>query len=367
MIIAVNSRLNKYDGHIMNATLNRLVQKYREHKFLFIFDKAYPGDQIFPANVEVIISGPEAGNTLRLQYWLNYKLPALLKKHKADMVLNLDGTCSLRTKKPQCLLVNDLDFLNDGAAKKTWLTRFYKKYMPAFLVKAKSTVTVSDDLKKALVEKYRVEETSIDVVNPGIDPIFKPLDWEEKEKVKDKYADGKAYFLFNGPINENSNLINLLKAFTFFKKRQKSNMLLMIAGKANESFKNEFKNYRLRDEVRLLENLSQPELAEITAAAYAMVYPVIYSGFSLLPLQAMQCGVPVVTSRIEPLISLYGNAALYAHAADFNNIAEHMMLVYKDEERAKELMAAGSMLAKQYQPDDAAGQLMQSILKTFNT
>lgn len=366
MIIAVNSRFIKDDDNIMNATLNQLVQKYPEHKFLFIFNKLSHADESFPANVEPIITGAETSSNLRLQYWLNYKLPRLLKKNKADILLSLDGACSMRTKKPQCLLVNDLNFLNEGQAKKNWLTRFYKKHTPAFLAKAKSIVTVSDHLKKALVEKYKVKETSIDIIKPGIDPIFKPLDWEEKEKAKDKYAGGKAYFLFNGPINENSNLINLLKAFTFFKKRQKSNMLLLIAGKANESFKKEFKNYRLKDEVRLLEDLSQPELAEITAAAYAIVHPVIYSGFALSPFQAMQCEVPVVSSRIEPLISLYSNAAIYADATDFKDIAEHMMLVYKDEGRAKEVIAAGCLLAKQYQPDDTADQLMQSILRAFN-
>ena len=67
------------------------------------------------------------------------------------------------------------------------------------------------------------------------------MDWEEKELIKEKYADGKAYFLFSGDINQRSNLINLLKAFSFFKKRQKSNMLLLIAGNADEAFKKELK------------------------------------------------------------------------------------------------------------------------------
>jgi len=350
----------------MRATLTRLALENPEHKFLYIFNRPYQADQSFPANVESLLVGPETSNILRLQYWLNYKLPALLKKHKADIVLNLDGTCSMRTKKTQYLFVNDLAFLNDTASKKTWVNRFYKKNTPAFLVKAKKIATISDHLKSTLIEKYKVHEASLDVIKPGIEDVFKTLNWEEKEKIKEKYADGKAYFLFSGTINENSNLINLLKAFTFFKKRQKSNMLLLIAGKANDAFKKEFKNYRLRDEVRLLEDLSQPQLAEITAAAYALVHPVIYTSFAVSPLQAMQSGVPVISSAIEPLTSLYGNAALYADAADFNDIAGQMMLVYKDEVRAKELVAAGSVLVKQYQAEVAASKLMQSILKTFN-
>ncbi len=371
MIIAVNSRFIKNEQpegyvNIMSATLNRLTQKFPEHKFLFIFDRPYSENLSFRENVQPIITGPETGSSLRLQYWLNYKIPALLKKHAAAVFISLDGTCSLRTKTPQCILVHDLGFINDTAAKKTWLTRFYKKNMPAFLAKAKCVVTVSDHLRSTLVDKYKLNEATIDIIKPGIANVFKAIDWEEKEKIKEKYTDGKAYFLFSGVINENSNLINLLKAFTFFKKRQKSNMLLLITGKANESFKKEFKRYRLRDEVRLLEDLSMQELAEITGAAYAMVYPVIYSDLALPPLQAMQCAVPVVTSSIESLAALYGNAALYADATDFKDIAEKMMLVYKDEDKAKELTTAGSLLVKQYRPDDAADRLMQSILKAFN-
>ncbi len=366
MIIAINCRFIKNDESIISATLNQLAQKYSAHTFLLLFDRPLPANLSFTANVEPIIAGPETSSSLRMQYWLNYKLPALLKKHKADIFVSLDGTCSMRSKIPQCLLVSDLGFLNDAVGKKTWLSRFYKKHEPAFLAKAKSIVTVSDHARSTLAENYKINRSAIDIIKPGLDPLFKPLDWEAKERIKEKYADSKAYFLFSGVINENSNLINLLKAFTFFKKRQKSNMLLLIAGKANDAFKKEFKNYLLRDEVRLLEDLSHTELAEITAAGYAMVHPVIYSGFSQSPLQAMQCGVPVVTSNIESLVSLYSNAALYADAADFKDIAENMMLIYKDEDKAKELIVAGSLLVKQYQPADAADQLMRSILKAFN-
>jgi glycosyltransferase involved in cell wall biosynthesis len=363
MIIAVNTRLNKemqpegYEG-FMFTILNHLTKNNPQHRFLFIFDSAYDEETDFTENVQPIVIGPKTGNSLRLQYWFNYKLPAVLRKHKADVFLSMECICSLRTKIPQCLLVSDLSFLQSSQLMKKKQTGFYKKFMPAFLAKAKTIATISAYSKKTIADYYKIAAAGITVVHPCIDDIFKPLDWKEQEIIKEKYTEGKAYFL----CSSNSNLINLLKAFSFFKKRQKSNMLLLIAGDADESFKKELKSYKFRDEVRLLKNLAQEDLAKITAAAYAMVHPVWYDDMALPVLQGMQCGVPVVTSKTEPLPSVFGEAALYFNPENHEDIAQKMMLVFKDEGKVKELVKAGNELMQQ-QPGKNTDLLMQCILK----
>ena len=143
-------------------------------------------------------------------------------------------------------------------------------------------------------------------------------------------------------------------------------MMLLLAGNANEIFKKELKNYKFRNEVKLLENLSAEQLAGITAAAYALVHPVLYTGLALAPLQAMQCGVPVVTSNTGALPSICGNAALYADPNNFIDIAENMMLVFKDEDKAAQMVRAGKAMLQQYDWDKTADLLMQSILKAAN-
>ena len=143
-------------------------------------------------------------------------------------------------------------------------------------------------------------------------------------------------------------------------------MLLLVAGNADEPFKKELKSYKFRNDVKLLENLTKEELAKITAAAYAMVFPVLYTDFALAPLQAMQCGVPVVAVNTGALPSICGNAALYADPNNFTGIAENMMLVFKDEDKAAELVKAGKALLQQYDWDKAADLLMLCILKCVN-
>lgn len=371
MTIAVNTRISGdeqpegYDSFLFEC-LARLTQKYPQHTFIFIFDKPYPNDLIFTKNVTPVVAGPQAKNPLLVKYWYNYKIPALLKKYKATVFLSMDGICSLRTKLPQCLLVQDLGFLQHPRSEKRPKTKFYNKFTPEFLATAKSIVTLTEFSKTVLVNQYKISADKIDVISFGIDENFKPLPAEEKEIIKEKYADGKEYFLFSGKIDPRNNIINLLKAFSFFKKRQKSNMRLLIAGKPDELFRKELKTFKFRNEVTILDNLSIKELAKITAAAYAMVYPVLYTAFGMAALQAMQCEVPVVTGNSGALFSICGKAALYSNPSDFKDVAENMMLVFKDENKAKELVKVGKIQVEQYKWDKTVNLLWQAVLKCVN-
>ncbi len=346
--------------------LSRLAEKLPQHQFFFLFDKPYPENGIFSENVTTVITGPRPKNTLLWQYWFNYKLPALLKKHKADVFISMDGICSLRTKLPQCLFVPDLTFLQYPQVLKKSQVRFFKKFMPVFLAKAKSIATVSQSSKSVIIDKYKTDAGKIDVVYCGISEIYKPITQEEKEAIKEKYTECKEYFLSLGNSSIAGNLVNLLKAFSFFKKRQKSNMMLLIAGRPGEQFTKQLSTFKFRSEVRVLENLSKEELVKITAAAYAMVYPALYADFAIAPLQAMQCEVPVVSSNAGTFPELCGSASLYFDPDDFKDIAENMMLVFKDENKAKELVKAGKIQARLYQWDKTIDLFWQFILKAIN-
>lgn len=370
MIIAVNTRLQKneqpegYNRYLFEI-LDRLTKIFPQHQYLLLFDKPPAGEWHFEKNVLPIIAGPDTRNSLRLQYWFNFKVPALLRKHKADVLVSLEGICSQRTRKPQCLLFCDLSFLQP--AHKSAKARFYKKFTATFLHKAKTICAVSPYTGSQLASHYGIEKDTITIIPPGISQQFKPLGWEEKETVKDHYADGKAYFLYQGIVSEQANLINLLKAFSLFKKRQRSNMLLLLAGEADEKFKKELSTYRLRNDVRLLEHLTLAQLAEVTGAAYALVHPVRYTDLALAPLQALKCNVPIIASNTGASPSLLEDAALYIDPENVTNLAENMMLVFKNEDRARALTEAGRKLLNRYDWDKSANLLMQAIEKAVES
>jgi glycosyltransferase involved in cell wall biosynthesis len=369
MIIAVNTGattsgfLNSTADFIFEC-FSILANQYPQHQFIYLVDKELDNKNSTSKNITIIITGATAKNPLLLQYRLNYTLPLLLRKYKVDVFVSTNY-CSLRTKVPQCIVVNDLSFLQQPQYfKKNWL-RFYKNNTVKFLGKATSIVTVSQFLQQQIAAHYNMPADKINVAYPGIADNFKPASWQQKDNTKENYTEGLEYFLYSGAIHPQQNLITLLKAFSFFKKRQKSNMQLIIAS-ANNALIKSLSTFKYRHEVKILENTPPDLLAQITASAYAMVYPSPYDGFSASLTQAMQCDVPVIASNTGAMPEICGDAALYINPDDFNDIAEKMMLLFKDEAQRNQLIIKGRQQAGLFNWDKTALVVWEAINKCAN-
>lgn len=346
-----------------------MASAHPEHRFIFIFDREYDKKLSFPVNVKTVIAGPEARHPVLWWLWYNFSLPRLAKKYKADVLVSPDSFCSLTTSIPQCLVLHDLSFLHFPAFNKKSHLRFMKFFMPRFLKKAKSIATVSEFSKADIIKQYGIDSNKIDVVYSGVSDDFIPATIDEREKVKEEFTSGSEYFLFTGALHPRKNLMNLLKAFSVFKKRQKSGMKLVIAGRLAwkyEGFLNSLKSYKYRDDVVLTGYVTRETITSLTASAYAMVYPSLFEGFGVPPLESMRSGVPVITSKNTAMQEICGDAALYADPNAPADIASQMMLVYKDEDLRKEMIAKGIEQAKKYNWNLTAELLWQSIVTASN-
>lgn len=371
MIIAVNTRpllsdnLEGY-GYFIQETFRRITQQHPEHTFLFIFDRPFSGEFIFGENVKAVVTGPAARHPLLWKFWYDFKVPAILKKYKADVFVSCDGGCSLTTKVPQCLVVHDLSFLQDAFSIQKSERSFYKRHTPKFLAKASTIATLSAFSRKEICNQYAWKEESIDIVYSGAGEVFAPLTIEEKNSVKEKYTEGREYFVYTGAIHPNKNLVHLLKAFSVFKKKQKSGMKLVLAGplaKNYESFAKDLQSYKYRDDVVMTGYLPEAALAAVTGAAYAMVYPSLWEGFSVAVLEAIQAGVPVILSDGSAMQEVAGDAALYANGTDYADIAEKMIRLYKDENMRATLIKNGQAVKGKYSWDKTADGLWKCIQK----
>jgi len=245
---------------------------------------------------------------------------------------------------------------------------FYKKYMPEFINKASSIATVSEYSKNDILNNYEAGADKIKVVYSAAKDIFHPVTDIQKKATKNKYTDGKEYFVYAGAIHPRKNLVTLLKAFSVFKKMQKTNMKLVLAGRLApkyEAFVRSLKSYKYRHDVVLAGYVEETELVSIIGAAYSLIYPSLYEGFGMPVLEAMKCNVPVITSSGSSMQEIAKEAALYADAASYSTIADQMMLLYKDENLAKELIQKGGELSSKYNWDKTAALLWQSILSAI--
>lgn len=372
MVIAVNTRflitgeLEGY-GNFIFETFKRITRNNPEHQFIFIFDRPFDDRFVFGENVNAVVTGPAARHPLLWKLWYDVKVPAVLKKYKADVFVSCDGFCSLHTKVPQCLLVHDLAFLHHPSFIKKSHLFYYKRYTPKFLNKATSIATVSEFIKQDIITKYKTDVDKIDVVFEGANEIFQPVSDEDKISTKNKYTEGKEYFLYAGSIAPRKNLTKLLKAFSVFKKRQQTNMKLVIAGRLDrkyESFKENLKSYKYRNDVLMTGFLEEGDLVKIMGSACGFVYPSLYESFGVPVLEAMRCDVPVITSANSAMQEITKDAALYADVNNHTDIAEKMMMLYKDENLRKELIQKGKQVAAEYNWDRTAVLLWQSILRT---
>ncbi len=371
MRIAVNTRFLLKDylegyGHFLQETLRRITQQHPEHEFLFIFDRPFDPQFVFSPNVTPLVCRPAARHPLLWKLWYDIKVPALLKKHKADVFVSADGFCSLTTKVPQCLVLHDLAFLHFPSFISKQHLFFYKRYTSKFLQKARSLATVSAFSKQDIVAQYGISAEKIKVTGNAARDVFRPAAIAEKQEVKSKYTEGKNYFIYTGAIHPRKNLMNLLKAFSVFKKMQQSNWKLVIAGRMAwqyEFFLESLQSYKFRSDVVITGYLPDEELARLTAGAYAMVYPSWWEGFGMPVLEAMRCGIPVITSSGSAMQEVAGDAALYADPSAYKDIADKMMQLYKDEVLRAALVEKGKLREQQFSWDNTAQQLWQCIIE----
>jgi len=372
MRIAVNAIFlqdNKLEGygHYVKEVFSRITLAHPEHEFIFVFDRPFDAKFIFGPNITPLIISPPARHALAFKYWYDVKAPLALRPFKPDIWVQPYGFCSLTSKIPQVLIIHDLAFLHYPKFI-AWHHRwYYQHYTKKFLQKAQKVVTVSAYSKQDIIQQYNLTDKKIDIVHGAAKKDFMPLSWQEKEQVKEGFADGREYFLFTGGIHPRKNLMNLLKAFSLFKKWQHSNMKLLVAGRLAwqyDEVTKKLKTYKYRDDVVLLGYLPDEQLARVTAAAYAMVYPSFFEGFGLPVIEAMQCEVPVITSNTGSMPETGGEAALYADPNDPDAIAKQMLRIYKDETLRGRLITEGKIQAAKFNWNKAAEQLWQIIVST---
>lgn len=371
MRVAINTRFGNYAyregyGHFIREIADRLVAAHPADAYFFYADRPFPGSDNCPANLHRRVAGPPARHPLLWKYWYDLRIPALLARDKADVFFSPDGICSLTTARPQVLAIHDLAFLHYPAFLPRQQQWFYQYYTPRFIRKAARIITVSEWSKADIIRQYPFAKGKVEVVYNAADKAFRPRSYAEKEAWKEQFTDGREYFLCVGSIHPRKNLINLLKAFSLFKKRQRTNMLLVITGRMawqHEPFQQALSTFKYREDVKLTGYLPQDQLSALMAAAYALVAPSLWEGFGIPVLEAMQSGVPVLCADNSAMPEVAGGSALTFDPLQPVAMAEQMARIYKDEPERERLISLGLTRAGHFNWDDTATRVRE-ILQT---
>ena len=371
MRIGVNTRLllkGKLEGigWFTYQTLEKIVRDHPEHDFFFFFDREFDPQFIFASNVTPVVVYPQARHPILFYIWFEWSLPLMLRRHKIDLFLSPDSYLSLSTKVPTCLVIHDLAFEHYPEHFVLSHRIYWRHFSPLFARKAKRIATVSTYSKEDIIKHYGILPSKIDVVYNGAHDEYRPLTHDERDKVKNEYAAGCEYFVFAGALHPRKNIVNLLKAFVLFKKRQHTNMKLVIVGRMAWKYEEvaQMRSEMLfKDDVKWVGYMNIDELSKVIGGAYALVYASLFEGFGIPILEALQCDVPAIVSNTSSMPEVAGDAALLINPTDPEDIADKMHQLYKDEALRNKLIANARIQVRKYDWEGSARRLWESMMK----
>jgi glycosyltransferase involved in cell wall biosynthesis len=375
MRIAINCRFAGYlqkEGYsrFIIGLVNEMQLQNPNDTFLCVYDNKKSVPFSTASNLTFKAIGPKARQPLAWKFWYDFSLPLVVKKWKADVLISPDGFCSLTTTIPQVLAIHDLAFLHYPQGIRAIYAAFYKLFTPKFIAKANHIVTVSEFSKADIVKHYPIAKDKISVVYNAADKGFSPIDDTTKDLLKQQITEGREYFLYVGAIHPRKNLINLLKGFSWFKKRYQSNMKLVLAGRMawkNELFLKQLETYKYRNDVVITGYVEEEKLQEIVGAAYALVYPSCWEGFGLPVLEAMQSGVPTIIANNSSLPEIAGEAGFLVDPDNAEEWGQAMGILFKDENHRNQLIQNGLTRAKDFNWENSAQKLKSIIDEIVKT
>ena len=372
MRIAVNTRFlqkGKLEGigWFTYEIIRRVVLSHPEHEFIFFFDREYDESYLFAPNITPVILNPPARHPILWYIWFEYSVARALKKHKADVFVSTDGFASLNTKVPTLLVIHDLAFEHFPEHLPFKFKFYLRHFTPKFVEKAKQIVCVSKYTESDLVNTYQADSSKIDVVYNGANALYRPLSFEEKLKVKEKYAQGAEYFVFAGALHPRKNVPALLKSFALFKRKQRTNMKLLIIGRYawnSDEIEKLILHHPFKDDVIRYDYMQVEELSKVIASAYGLMFVSLFEGFGIPVLEALRCRVSGILSTSSSLPEVGGDAFLYADPMNPQEIANQMSVFYKDEHLRAALIAKTDAQSAKFDWDRSAEEFYQIIVKT---
>ncbi|MEJ5302099.1 MAG: glycosyltransferase family 4 protein [Bacteroidales bacterium] len=373
MRILVNTRLllpGRLDGigWFSHETLSRIVKNHPEHEFIFVFDRQYHPTYIYGPNVTPVVAFPQARHPLLFLIWFEISLPWIMHRYKPDLFLSPDGYVSLSAHIPTLAVIHDLNFEHRPGDLPFFARNYYRFFFKRFARKAKRIATVSEYSRQDISLQYSINPEKIDVVYNGASEGFRPLSRDEIEHTRQNYSEGKPYFLFVGSLHPRKNLINLFTAFDLFKIQTGSSHKLLIAGGRQwwtHELQTSFDKMKYKKDVVFTGRVSDDTLHRLTASAFALTYVSFFEGFGIPIIEAMQSGVPVITSNVTSMPEVAGDAALLANPYDPVTIATAMQQLYYDENLRQSLIGRGFERARLFSWDRSAELLWNSISKTM--
>ena len=235
---------------------------------------------------------------------------------------------------------------------------WYQWLLPRLTHRVRHMIAVSQFTKDRIVERFGVNPDKITVVWNGVDEQFRPRTSEEIEEVRQALGIGSPrYLLCLGSLEPRKNVRRLLTAWSRLSRELPEDLSLVIVGSKGASLV--FKDAGITEVpagVHFTGYAKQEHLPALYSGALALVYPSLYEGFGLPPLEAMACGTPVITSSTTSLPEITAGGALLVNPLSEDEIAGAILQMVRDEELRNRLRTQSLAHASRLTWDLAAAE-----------
>jgi len=243
------------------------------------------------------------------------------------------------------------------------LNRWYLTLMlPRFLRRAEAVIAVSENTRRDASRLMHVPAEKMTVIYEGVNPAYQPIQVADAlAGVRQKYSLPARFALFFSTIEPRKNLLMLLEAYGALLARAPTAPDLVVAGRKGWLFEPVFERVQalgLAPRVHFTDWIAEADAPALMNAAEVFLYPSLYEGFGLPPLEAMACGVPVLCSNASSLPEVVGEAGLLLPPQDAAAWTNALERVLDDPALRQDLRGRGLARARQFTWEAAARQTL---------
>lgn len=257
--------------------------------------------------------------------------------------------------------VHDLSFLHLPWCFDPRLLDYLTENVPRAVRRADWVLADSENTRHDLVEHMGADGDRVTVIYPGVEPRFSPIeDRQALESVRHAYRLPQRFVLSLGTVQPRKNYAGLIVAFG---QANLEDVSLVIVGGKGWLYEDTFATVRrlgLEDRVMFAGYVNDADLPAFYNLAEGFALPSLYEGFGIPPLEAMACGIPVITADNSSLPEVVGDAALLVDAEDTDGLADALTRLVSDPALRRDLVARGLVRAARFSWERSARRLLET-------
>lgn len=304
-------------------------------------------DLEWPSNLRVISRRPG----LLGRRWWAIGLPLYLRRAGLDLFHGTNYDAPFWNSGPTIVTIHDLSLLLHADKHEERLARRARRRLPLAARHASMIVTATESVKREICEHLGASADRVAVTPYAPRRTLRPVPPAQSVEARRRLGVEEEFILFVGTLEPRKNLPTLVRAFAEVLRHTPFRPQLVIAGRKGwltEELDALMERSGIGDRLLLTGYICDADLAALYSSCRMTVYPSLYEGFGLPPLEAMACGAPVITSRIQTIVETVGRAARLVAPTGVQEIALAITELLRDEAERRRLSVLGQERAAHF-------------------